>query len=311
MEASRSVYGSSPARRAATTASSRVCAPSFRIAERRYPFTVSGRRPNACGRHSVGRARRHTGEDIDLARRQQHLTGVCLLRPGRRGQPRAHREQLLAQRRVGHLGSERTQFAVRLADVLPGPRSGRGVRHLVPGDGQELLHLVPYDKGLFHVAGRRDCRVERTVPEGERLTQRPVQHAPYPPAHDDGHRDHRAQALRGDRGVVLVADVPRRRVVGHRARPRQGDRLAAEPAVGRYDEPAQRGGLRPVEFHDPGVARVREQSAERDGQSARPAQPQQRRLHLDRIDRFRHAVASPPRSLYPRSGVVRPGSLFS
>lgn len=28
-------YGSAPARRAATTASSRVCAPSFRIAERR------------------------------------------------------------------------------------------------------------------------------------------------------------------------------------------------------------------------------------------------------------------------------------
>jgi len=28
-------YGSNPARRAATTASSRVCAPSFRIAERR------------------------------------------------------------------------------------------------------------------------------------------------------------------------------------------------------------------------------------------------------------------------------------
>jgi hypothetical protein len=64
-----------------------------------------------------------------------------------------------------------------------------------------------------------------------------------------------------------VADVPRRLVVGHRARPGQGHRLAAE-AVARADgEAAQRTGRGAVQLGDAQLLlpAVGEQAAERDG----------------------------------------------
>ncbi|CAD5928223.1 exported protein of unknown function [Streptomyces sp. KY70] len=281
-----------------------MCAPSLRIAERRYPFTVSGRRPSwRAAAAFVAPAATHATTSTS---RGASCTSTAAAGVARAPDAEARRPQTAssASRSAGSATRcQRAQLPVGLAYVLPRARSrARTGRRLLPGQGQQLPDLVADRERLLHIAGRRDRRVEGPVPEAHRRTQRPVQHAPHRPPYDDGDRDHRAQPLRRHRRVVLVADVARGGVVRHRAGPGERDGLAAEAAPGRDDQTAQRAGPCPVQLSDPRVAGIGQQAAERDRQPARAAQSRQRRPHLDRIDRFRHSDAFPPG---PRRSPVR------
>ncbi len=66
--------------------------------------------------------------------------------------------------------------------------------------------LLAGHQGLFDVAGGRDRRRQGPVADRGGRAQRPVEHAPDVAVDDDGDGEDGAQALGGDRRVVLVAD---------------------------------------------------------------------------------------------------------
>ncbi len=260
-------------------------------------------------RARVRGARGDPGQHVHLARRQLHGRPPPLRDDARgRRQPAARGEQFAPQFGVGDPVGQGAQVAVSLAHLLPHRGIGRGL----PGHRQQPSRLVAHGERLFQLARRPDRGRQRAVAELEGLAQRPVQDAAHPAPYDHGHRQYRAQPLRRDRRVVLVADHARGVVVRHRQGPAQRGGLAAEAGAGPDGEAAQRPRLRAGQLRDPELPGAGEQPAEGDRQSAVPAQPQQRRTYLCRPVRMRHGQLPEFANCgHPRPGVVRLRSLVA
>ncbi len=238
----------------------RVCAPSFRMAERRYAFTVSVRTPSrtaasafvapvaTAARTSSSRGASTTrggppaaGRAAAASRPQAasssaRRAGSVMRGASARSSPCADRTASQAPAGPGGPDGQPAarEPAAREAAVLGRTRIHRPTRRRRPPRRRRTQppRLVPHHQRLLQVPGRRHRGVQHPVAQRLRPPQRPVQHRPHPAPHHHRHGEHRPQALRRHRRVVLVADVPRLRVVRHRARPGQRDRPAAQAAAG-------------------------------------------------------------------------------
>ena len=170
-------------------------------------------------------------EDVHLARRQRHRRGGAVGVVGRAdpGEAVGQGAELFLQCRVVDRLCDASQLGMHVANLLRVGAARRG--HLGRGGVEQChpaVHLVADRDLVRQAAAGLHHDVRDAVAQPDAFADRRVHDGAGITAHHDRHREHRAQALREDRTVVVVGDGAGTAVVVDGRGIAAGDHVPAE-----------------------------------------------------------------------------------